>query len=443
MNCGASAAGSRPAAAVVGAPLGRAPRALPLPLLHRSRRAGSVAAPSAAPADQQPQTAAPAGEAQEPQPQQQPTPASAPAVPPAAPMAPPPAAGIAGPRGPRKGKKQQPQQSQQQARSAQRPIPIKGMVQKPSQQQQSAAGEVEWKEGKVRGLWRGVSSAAAPPLSIAPPLRNTRRHTHSRLTDLTQYPTPSPPPPQQHHRRRHNTTTAATTPPPPPPLTPPLPPTQHHRRHQHRNNTINNKQQQQTPPSTTPSTTTTNNNKQQQLFPEGWDEMDLPTKMYQLYAGKRGALFWSAQAAWYSAIGLGVAWIVFRCAVPGLAAMRSGAMHGAHAAPCGDGQGKGGMCVCRRCSRRPLTRHARALCTQHRLQTSLPFESRPHHKQQVCRPRAGALHAQGRPAAGRLLRRTVVAQLPQQPVRLCSTSGLGMRCARAPSLVARRRVCGR
>ena len=40
--------------------------------------------------------------------------------------------------------------------------------------------------------------------------------------------------------------------------------------------------------------------------------MDLPTKAYQLYAGKRGALFWSAQAAWYSAIGLGVAWVVFR-----------------------------------------------------------------------------------------------------------------------------------
>lgn len=49
-----------------------------------------------------------------------------------------------------------------------------------------------------------------------------------------------------------------------------------------------------------------------QLFPEGWEEMSLGQKAYELYAGKRGILFWSTEIAWKGAIVLGVAWVLFR-----------------------------------------------------------------------------------------------------------------------------------
>lgn len=49
-----------------------------------------------------------------------------------------------------------------------------------------------------------------------------------------------------------------------------------------------------------------------QLFPEGWDQMDLGQKVYQLYMGKRGILFWATQAAWYGSIALIVSWAIFR-----------------------------------------------------------------------------------------------------------------------------------
>lgn len=70
-----------------------------------------------------------------------------------------------------------------------------------------------------------------------------------------------------------------------------------------------------------------------QLFPEGWDEMDGPTKAYQLYMGKRGALFWMSQLAWYGSITLGVAWALFRWGGWGLLVFRCG-----------------GGCLCGRCS---------------------------------------------------------------------------------------------
>lgn len=58
--------------------------------------------------------------------------------------------------------------------------------------------------------------------------------------------------------------------------------------------------------------------KEGQLLPEGWDEMDVPTKMFQLYAGERGFMFWANKAAWASIIGLLVLWVAFRFLGPAL-----------------------------------------------------------------------------------------------------------------------------
>jgi hypothetical protein len=52
--------------------------------------------------------------------------------------------------------------------------------------------------------------------------------------------------------------------------------------------------------------------KKGQLFPEGWEQMSLPEKIGELYLGRRGILFWSAEIAWKGAIVLGVAWALFR-----------------------------------------------------------------------------------------------------------------------------------
>lgn len=49
-----------------------------------------------------------------------------------------------------------------------------------------------------------------------------------------------------------------------------------------------------------------------QLFPEGWEQMDLGEKVTELYLGKRGMLFWATEIAWKGAIALGVAWALFR-----------------------------------------------------------------------------------------------------------------------------------
>ena len=58
--------------------------------------------------------------------------------------------------------------------------------------------------------------------------------------------------------------------------------------------------------------------KEGQLLPEGWDQMDLPTKLYQLYMGERGFMFWSGKAALASTIFLAVAWVAFRVVGPAL-----------------------------------------------------------------------------------------------------------------------------
>lgn len=52
--------------------------------------------------------------------------------------------------------------------------------------------------------------------------------------------------------------------------------------------------------------------KKGQLFPEGWEQMDLGEKVTELYLGKRGILFWATEIAWKGAIALGVAWALFR-----------------------------------------------------------------------------------------------------------------------------------
>lgn len=48
------------------------------------------------------------------------------------------------------------------------------------------------------------------------------------------------------------------------------------------------------------------------LFPEGWEGMSLPERLAELYLGRRGALFWATKLAWWGAIGLGGAWVLFR-----------------------------------------------------------------------------------------------------------------------------------
>jgi hypothetical protein len=58
--------------------------------------------------------------------------------------------------------------------------------------------------------------------------------------------------------------------------------------------------------------------KKGELFPEGWEEMDLPTKVMELYMGKRGVLYWATQSAWYSVWILLGAWILFRFIGPAL-----------------------------------------------------------------------------------------------------------------------------
>ncbi|KAG2445046.1 hypothetical protein HYH02_008914 [Chlamydomonas schloesseri] len=55
-----------------------------------------------------------------------------------------------------------------------------------------------------------------------------------------------------------------------------------------------------------------------QLFPEGWDRMDLGTKLTELYLGRRGVLFWANKAAYASVFVLLGGWILFRFVGPAL-----------------------------------------------------------------------------------------------------------------------------
>ncbi|PNW83392.1 hypothetical protein CHLRE_05g245102v5 [Chlamydomonas reinhardtii] len=55
-----------------------------------------------------------------------------------------------------------------------------------------------------------------------------------------------------------------------------------------------------------------------QLFPEGWERMDLGTKLTELYLGRRGVLFWANKAAYASVFVLLGGWIAFRFVGPAL-----------------------------------------------------------------------------------------------------------------------------
>jgi len=58
--------------------------------------------------------------------------------------------------------------------------------------------------------------------------------------------------------------------------------------------------------------------KEGELLPEGWEDMDVGQKVSEIYMGERGILYWLQQAAWFSSIGLAVAWVIFRFVGPSL-----------------------------------------------------------------------------------------------------------------------------
>ena len=58
--------------------------------------------------------------------------------------------------------------------------------------------------------------------------------------------------------------------------------------------------------------------KEGQLLPEGWDRMDTGRKAVELWAGKRGGLFWLNKIAVASVIGLAAGWVLFRFIGPAL-----------------------------------------------------------------------------------------------------------------------------
>lgn len=58
--------------------------------------------------------------------------------------------------------------------------------------------------------------------------------------------------------------------------------------------------------------------KEGKLLPEGWDNMDPPKKIYELYTGKRGLLFWASKLSYASLFVLGGAWVLFRFVGPAL-----------------------------------------------------------------------------------------------------------------------------
>lgn len=58
--------------------------------------------------------------------------------------------------------------------------------------------------------------------------------------------------------------------------------------------------------------------KEGKLLPEGWEDLTLGEKAWEIYAGERGALFWANKVAFVAAITVGVAWIFFRFVGPQL-----------------------------------------------------------------------------------------------------------------------------
>ena len=53
-----------------------------------------------------------------------------------------------------------------------------------------------------------------------------------------------------------------------------------------------------------------------ELLPKGWEKMNPVQKATELYAGKRGALFWANKIAWASLFVIGGAWVLFRIVGP-------------------------------------------------------------------------------------------------------------------------------
>lgn len=53
-----------------------------------------------------------------------------------------------------------------------------------------------------------------------------------------------------------------------------------------------------------------------ELLPKGWENMNPIQKAGELWAGKRGALFWANKAAWASLFIVGGAWLLFRVVGP-------------------------------------------------------------------------------------------------------------------------------
>lgn len=58
--------------------------------------------------------------------------------------------------------------------------------------------------------------------------------------------------------------------------------------------------------------------KEGELLPEGWEDLSLGEKAWEIYAGERGALYWANRFALAAAIFIGVAWILFRFVGPSL-----------------------------------------------------------------------------------------------------------------------------
>lgn len=58
--------------------------------------------------------------------------------------------------------------------------------------------------------------------------------------------------------------------------------------------------------------------KEGELFPEGWEKMNLFEKFYNAYMGERGLLFWANKLAFGAVFVVIGAWIVFRFVGPAI-----------------------------------------------------------------------------------------------------------------------------
>ncbi|KAG2496029.1 hypothetical protein HYH03_005951 [Edaphochlamys debaryana] len=58
--------------------------------------------------------------------------------------------------------------------------------------------------------------------------------------------------------------------------------------------------------------------KEGQLFPEGWDQMDLGKRLTELYLGRRGIIFWTNRVAFGAVFVILGSWVIFRFVGPAL-----------------------------------------------------------------------------------------------------------------------------